>query len=465
MSEAAEETPQLNPEIEELKKQVQDVEAKVATEVEQHSFTSSELAFLKDQMKFISASQEAVAAELREEKRKREAAEETVELLRGKVEEARRGVMTLQKQEKDRRRQSAIPSGAAEGLGLGALGDTQGSPRIDVGETRALKRQSTIGIGGGAAAAARGHRRISSHSEPGFDTVASLVNAQDTKRAGGLRELKLGGGPSSPTASSHPTFARSLSAQNDTTEETASSPSATAKDTLPTDDETSLLRNSITALERRLADSEEARVASEVCLKALREFIASGTKDPKAIDLNDDPSQDSFKGISLPPLPTDRDAEASMEVKRPKSGWGLRLWKDAPAPSSPALSTAVEAPHSPPEPILDTEKTLPLPPSSTPLASFVASWTKGVSPGSPPVPSPNPGGRSFSFFGKKAGVPEDDDKKEAAEPAEASQDQDDGVKREAEEDVEGAPEVTEDAVVFEHADDKRHSLEPVKETS
>lgn len=419
-----------NPGLEALQKHVEALELKSSTENEQHALVVSELASLKDQMIYLTAAKDAVEGQLREERRRREAAEETVELLRGKVEEARRGVMTLQKQEKDRRRVSAIPSGA-EGLGLAALGDSQASPRLDFGEPRAVKRQSTIGLGG---AAARGHRRISSQSEPGFDVFTNLVNTSPPKRAGGLRELKLAAGPSSPPVQAIPTFTRSLSAQNVSPEDRTLSPLANTKDTplplTPSDD----FRSSIAVLERRLAESEEARIASELCLKALREFIASGANETGAVDLtHDEQNQDSLKGIRLPPLPTDRDAEASFdggkEAKKIKSGWGLRLWKDK-EPGSPAPSTAVEPPQSGDPVMLDTDKSLPLPPaasaSSTPLSSFVASWTKGVAPGSPTAPPPNQAAaaRSFSFFGKKAQPAEDEgrDAIVATEPAEPVED-------------------------------------------
>jgi chromosome segregation ATPase len=94
----------------------------------------AELAQVKDQYAFALAAKEAGDARLKEETKKREVAEELaeelkaqVETLRGQVEQARRGVMTLQKQEDVDDGWIWIGFGAALGRHRGggtALGDS-----------------------------------------------------------------------------------------------------------------------------------------------------------------------------------------------------------------------------------------------------------------------------------------------------------------------------------------------------
>lgn len=419
----------------------------------------TELVKLKDQHAFVVAAKEAVEVQLKEEVKRREVAEEMVEALRGQVEAARRGVMTLQKQEKERKRMSTMG-----GLGLGG-----------VGEEEEVLNDLASGGGGGKDRSKRqsilkSHRRISSQSEP--DAIYASPSAAITSPAPtatptmpqpqqparpGLREFKLGTaasitGPSTPNLPNTSTSPRPLFAQQ---EELLSSPvmepsimSATTSLT-SNQEETHRLRGEINLLQSQLVQAEEAREASENCLKALREFIASspGGGGTDSFDKQLDLTSADLVGIRLPPLPTDRDPDepptppAKEEKKLGASGWGLgKLWKtQATAPAASPRSTAVEPstpgllspgasvrslPHRSSSP---TSFTSPLPPvgdatedkvnalagSSTPLSSFVASWTKTVPPGTPAAMTPGASGggaaetrpsnaRGFSgFWGRK----------------------------------------------------------------
>jgi len=80
-------------------------------------------------------------------------------------------------------------------------------------------------------------------------------------------------------------------------------------------DEESRLRMEITGLRIRLAEAEEARRASDGCLKALKDFVAQNNGTPA-------------EGVQLPPLPTDVIPEDKPLQRRPSmasSLWNVRL--------------------------------------------------------------------------------------------------------------------------------------------
>ncbi|KAL7423668.1 hypothetical protein Q5752_001250 [Cryptotrichosporon argae] len=404
----------------------------------------AELSTLKDQHAFVLAAREAVERQLKDEVVKREVAEEAaeqlrvqVDMLRGQVDQARRGVMQLQKAEKDRRRMSA-----QVGVGLGAtpplfpIGDELGVPD----QPDRSKRASFM----------RGHRRVSSQSEP--DAPSTVLSPPPAPAKPGLRELRLGSVSTSPGAVTDETFPSAPAvpstepiAEHEDVVAPAYDPSALEM----AQDENTRLRTELLAAHAKLAETEDARAASETCLRALREFMAgSTTGEDAAAALDTAGSKNapfSIPGLRLPPLPTDRDAEGSMSPRTEKQRWtGFKLWGAAgagastkPAPS-PALSTAVEppsAPHSPPArsvasasasvsasasqapsdrnsvpPALLDEVAASSAAASapTPLASFVSSWTKGVSPGTPAATAPPGATRKLTSFFRRGASHEKD---------------------------------------------------------
>jgi hypothetical protein len=383
----------------------------------------TELATVKDERAFISAAKEAVEVQLKEEIKKREMAEETVEALRGQVESARRGVMTLQKQEKERKRMSAM--GGLSGLGLG-----------QAEEEEVLKDLASVGSGTGKEkdkswrqSTLKSHRRISSQSEPDgmYASASTMVSpnqiatptmgqtiAQPSR--GGLRELRLGAG----SLATPPQLAATSPLPPIAQEETPTSPKIDPSiiSTTTSNEETARLRNEIAALQIQLDQAEEAREASENCLKALREFIAlaPGGGGADTSDGQMDLTSADLVGIRLPPLPTDRDPDepptppAKEEKKLAGAGWGLgKLFKGQAAPAMSPHSTAVEpstpgllspgpsvrslshqasSPTSTISQLLSAqapleEKVNAIPTSGTTLANFVSGWTKTVAPGTP----------------------------------------------------------------------------------
>ena len=359
-------------------------------------------------------------------------------MLRGQVEQARRGVGMLQKQEQDRKRLSHLPPGAG-GLGLSTEAEEILAP-VEAPTSKANKR-SSIMVG-------RAHRRQSSQSEPG-DTL-HLVSRDpaftspnlNAPRTGGLRELRLGSGgavTSTGGSSSSPVHQGSffdestplpVPPQMSKRQSSNSIPTSTSMTESPSRSEEAALRNELAAVRAKLANAEEAREASEVCLKALREFMAGGGTEGGAAD------QELLKNIRLPPLPTDKDPDETAQENeaqtKKQGGWGFKLWKQG--PMSPALSTAVEPPatpsehFSPPSSVrgsitpamspVPTPGELPtegvvgaVPASSTPLASFVSGWTKAVQPGTPATETKPATARSLSnFFSRKKGEQAEKDK-------------------------------------------------------
>lgn len=427
-----------------------------STKLSTLSDLTTELAQLKDQHSFLKAAKEAVESQLQAERVKREAAEESaddlrgqIETLRGQVEAARRGVGILQKQEKERKRMSTIGGGSGLGLTGGVEAVLEEAPDVAQPTTitdKAAKRASMI-LGGGK------HKRSSSTSEgsdhpAGGASGGQLSTSPNLAPGGaraGLRELRLGAAtvstppslysPSIAEASDDPTRMPPYRSVSGTsigtvgTVGTATSPSkrdaalreAVAKEreareaaesaARDAEEQQANLSRQVTSLQRRLEEAEEARVASDACLQALRDFIAGGSgaegQDPLA-----DPATASslLKGISLPPLPTDRDADLRDDKPLPArpsprkansaAGWGFTsLFRGgAGGPPSPAISTTVEPPATP-QPLLSppatvrtssTPRVSPLPtpqelderaveglPSAAPV-TWVSSWTKNV---------------------------------------------------------------------------------------
>lgn len=490
----------------------------------------AELTRFKDQHAFVAAAKEALEKQLRAEQTKREAAEEKVEILRGQVEAARRGVMQLQKQEQDRAHRISRQIDGEEEV-----------PVVDAAAARKAKRTSIYGLG----LLAKSPALNGESSEPPIPAKS------------GLRELRLGsnaapkamslkvvppvspGGPSSPrtpravlprspinlsspprkstsppredsvleemTEEGSPDIDARLSAKQQSRRSSAMSGNSASVSTYsalygdPSEHleklkasrmETEVLKTQVEALEVKLMEADEARQASEECLRALREFLAGNGEDGS--------DAASLRGISLPPLPTDRDQEeeASSPAPEQKAGWGFNMWRresvSHPAgPSSPVASTATLSPSipassspsialSPPTTIselVQTPGSLDEPKKEDkPITSgFFSGWTK---PAPPPPPEPEPeveepaganlGRKMTSFFGRRARMGSRAAAREAEERAEreAAQDQpevDDAphaaalaaamgdvkfpsIAEKAKEPIEQVPEISEEAV-------------------
>ncbi|CUA70627.1 hypothetical protein RSOLAG22IIIB_04221 [Rhizoctonia solani] len=286
-----------------------------------------------------------------------------IAMLRGKVEEARRGVMRLQT---ENRRASQLQANA----------NSQ--------ELRTSKRASFIlpptpGSPGGLGSSGKHiHRRISSMSEPG------------------LNELRLAASPSSFATS----FPEHISGPV-----TPSGPSA---------EEFAKLRAELTACQQALQEATDAREASETAVRALKEFIAENAVGEAKSNLG----SEGLQGLRLPPLPTDAnvaDAEPSVSKKpeEPKRGWGNWLKRgdtssnpaSKPNPAPVSSSASIKSAH-------EDEGIPTITTSGTPLTNFVSNWTRSRSSSSsvdggpspvtepaPTTPASQPSGFA-RFFGK-----------------------------------------------------------------
>jgi hypothetical protein len=406
------------PEVAELRNEL--VVAKEATAAAEArvSVLDAELQRFKDQHAFVSASKEAVQQQLREETIRREAAEEKVELLRGQVEQARRSVMQLQKQEQERAAATARAAAAA----TSSLADGTELP------SNTTKRTSSGLYGRG---------RPPSTQSATSESAPADIPPPPPVPASGLRELRLGGNArsqsvalrvatdgslKSPRAKNAP---RSPSATTATTilddEPTASpvapAPSLSSSGSPPTtrtqramsiespraalleatQGEVLTLRQQLESLSIQYAESEEARLASESCVKALREFIATDPQDAG--------------GISLPPLPTEDDDVAAPSPVEKKEGeaapegiaskWGFGgLWGKAPA-TSPAPVPAPAAVAAPD----DSPRIAVTPPDSSPALARMTSppsHPESVDEDQPITPeAPTLGQSLSSFFGRR----------------------------------------------------------------
>lgn len=157
----------------------------------------------------------------------------------------------------------------------------------------------------------------------------------------------------------------------------------------PSAEEFAKLRAELAACQQALQEATDAREASETAVRALKDFIAENA-------VGEARSPEGLQGLRLPPLPTDAnvaDAEASASLKpeEPKRGWGGWL-KREPSNSSapktapgPAPAVSIKSPSE--------DDSVPAP-ASTPLTSFVNSWTRSRSSSSSadavsPAPEPS----------------------------------------------------------------------------
>jgi hypothetical protein len=445
-----------------------------------------ELAELSASSKFISAAKEAVDVELAEEKQKREAADELVEHLRGKVDDARKAFGTLQKQDKRASTMfTAADAPALDALGLTSVDDTArpktskrtsilfgATPRrpsnaSDVDHSNASAMllsppqilSATTPTLPQAPVNSKGLRELRLSSAPGASTVTGgappspsaavgavaldVIPDGPSKRWSGMSfgatprsspargpnrdDIKPDGGETEPDEGNKRQSRPSPGAHR----ESSSEVDLTMSPPVAKEDRSDALFLEIAQLRAQLEESKEARVASEECLKALREFIANsngGSTGPSGGEVLD--GGVGLAGIKLPPLPTDRDVEGEGEQMRTPqqdkkaagTGWSLGRWRTTstttnPVPAAPQsihTSTRSEAgdissatPSAAQSPAGQHDKQLPsiLPPADetdvqNPLLNFVSSWSKAIPAGTPRTETPLgvPTKKGFSFF-------------------------------------------------------------------
>ncbi|KAG9312895.1 hypothetical protein JVU11DRAFT_6328 [Chiua virens] len=284
--------------------------------------------------------------------------EYTVSILRTKVEESRRGLMRLQSES---RRQSQVPSGLdLSRASLAALAGPQTS-----------KRASFAPLTGSNVARMNSHRRISSVSDSGFAKVdggsphgspgpTSFTFPDNTtggnKLGAGNRSSGIFGRASPPPIS---VFQSEESAEVEMLRK-----------------ELNVTRAELDETKHELGEANEAREASELCVKALRAFI-----------------EENNVGVPIPNTGGSTAGASSSQAEPKKNvpapgGWGFKLWRTEPSAKTPPFATPIPnalAPTASCTP--DNASSLPPQPLTRKLGDFFGARSASIS-STTPVKSP-----------------------------------------------------------------------------
>ncbi|KAH7914624.1 hypothetical protein BJ138DRAFT_1079184 [Hygrophoropsis aurantiaca] len=239
--------------------------------------------------------------------------EDAIAMLRTKVEESRRGLMRLQSES---RRMSQVPSGIdMSRAGLPSLGAPPSS-----------KRSSFAPLTGSAAGRVNSHRRISS--------VATVSDASFSLMDGGTHLTS----PNPHTPSF--TFPDAASLKNSRRMSGMSSMFARGSppQSLHTSEESAELENlrhdlnamrvELDIAKHELGESNEAKEASEMCVKALREFIAENN-----VGVQPPPPPPKLPSLSM------TSSSQSENKSAAAGGWGFKLWRADTTVKSPAATS------------------------------------------------------------------------------------------------------------------------------
>ncbi|KAG6810863.1 hypothetical protein H0H92_010019 [Tricholoma furcatifolium] len=305
--------------------------------------------------------------ELSDARKKIKDDEEAIALLRTKVEESRRGLMRLQT---ENRRQSMAPIDVSR-AGIPSFNSPPSAKR------------ATFTPMTGSLTARPGHRRIASVSSVNDSPThpSFLDNKNSTSPPSFTFPDNVSSLPPNNSRRYSGLFGRtSPNSQTETTTSTSPEPSFTAElEALRKELRT--VKDQLTQTKHELMESNEAREASETCVKALRDFI--GENDVGATIT--DPETASVTSLKLPPPPTmargddDESVIAPPKKTAPATSWGFgKLWGESTAkapPSVPLSATIAPAQATPTQP--------PPPMSATPLSrkfgSFFSSRTPSIS--------------------------------------------------------------------------------------
>lgn len=169
----------------------------------------------------------------------------------------------------------------------------------------------------------------------------------------------------------------------------------------PSAEEMAALKAELTAAQQALQEATDAREASETAVRALREFIAENAVGMASSGAGASAGSEGLQGLKLPPLPTDADvadeeASGPKKVEEPKRGWGGWLKREssnsvpkaAPAPTPAPVVTPIAT--APSIKSVNEDEEANVPPATTPLTTFVSSWTRSVGSSSTGGADPSP---------------------------------------------------------------------------
>ncbi|KAG5650571.1 hypothetical protein H0H81_011778 [Sphagnurus paluster] len=308
------------------------------------ALSHSHEAELQDALQHMIDKATSMEVQLSDARRKIKDDEEAIALLRTKVEESRRGLMRLQTES---RRQSLAPVDLGR-AGLPSFGSPQSS-----------KRQSFTPLTGSfTTRPTHGHRRIASVSN-------SPTNATFFDKSPNAQTLTFPDADPSPRP---PSSSRRYSGLFGPALEP--DPSSPELDSLRK--QLQSLKDELETTRHELSESNEAREASETCVKALREFINQNNIGSSNVEANS----------RLPPPPT---MIRGDEGERKTASWGFKLWGDSGPKASLGLpqSATIASPPAVPSPQLPMSAT----PLSRKLGGFFGARSLSISSmASTPVP-------------------------------------------------------------------------------
>ncbi|KAF8074758.1 hypothetical protein FPV67DRAFT_1408907 [Lyophyllum atratum] len=315
------------------------------------ALSHSHEAELQDALQHMIDKATTMEVELSDARKRIKDDEDAIALLRTKVEESRRGLMRLQT---ENRRQSLAPVDLTR-AGIPSFGSPPSSKRASF----------TPLTGSLTARPTHGHRRIASVSDSptnatffdkspnsqtlAFDSLTSPYPPSTSRRYSGLF------GRTSP---SQPDLAPS--------DQTSAEVEELRKELRTVKDE---LENT----KHELSESNEAREASEMCVKALREFIGENNVG------GSDAESSGVTSVKLPPLPTMARGDEEAESRKAAGSWGFKLWGDStsvskPSPLMPQSATLAPIPAAP-SPHMPMSAT----PLSRKLGGFFSSRSSSIS--------------------------------------------------------------------------------------
>ncbi|KAF5383579.1 hypothetical protein D9615_003700 [Tricholomella constricta] len=314
------------------------------------ALSHSHEAELQDALQHMIDKATTMEIELSDARKKIKDDEDAIALLRTKVEESRRGLMRLQT---ENRRQSLAPVDLSR-AGIPSFGNPPSSKRASF----------TPLTGNFTARPTHGHRRIASVSD-------SPTNVTFFDKSFNTQTLTF---PDNSTSPHPPSSSRRHSGLFGRTSPSQPAPSdqlSAELDTLRR--ELLSVKDELEHAKHELSESNEAREASETCVKALREFIGENNIG------GSETVTSSLTSLKLPPPPTMARGDEEVESKKTggTSSWGFKLWGDATAKASPSIP---QSPTVAPTPAASSPQ---IPMSASPLSrklgGFFSSRSSSIS--------------------------------------------------------------------------------------
>ncbi|TDL23714.1 hypothetical protein BD410DRAFT_786979 [Rickenella mellea] len=330
---------------------------------------------LKEALSIVSEKCNGLEEEALHLRKKSQEDDDAIAMLRTKVEESRRGLMRLQTESRRMSQMSVDTSRAsASPFNFGSAPPSS------------AKRASFAPLtGSGAVRVGSSHRRVSSVSDSAYVLADRSADISDPSISPNAQIVSL----PDATFSQGPTSSRRVSGFFGRTsppqpqQQLVEEPDAPEQiDALRR--ELASMRTELDEARHEVSDANEAREASEQCVKALRDFISEN-----AIGEN------NAHPIKLPPLPSD--ANDDVPEAKKAGGWmPLKLWRtDTNTSRTSADATSMASPNSEAPPLSATSPpatTVPLTKKIGDFFSSRASISSGTSSSQhplPPTPTPH----------------------------------------------------------------------------